>query len=207
MRPLYQPRPHRRDPDNATAASGRIGAIGGTRGVRYWSVTDKAWQSLVLDANALEGPDTNRHRRDFSAAELKSCANLYYSQHDNRSSCEVVYRMRFRQVGAARVAIETENVTPIPFLLVTAFDPGALRSLFFLEPLSPGVWGIYEVTWVGSGSLLFGVTEASFINRAAAVLSLSGGDTHGSRAAGSAVRIAAPLLSRPFSLLKYRVAV
>lgn len=147
----------------------RIGAIGATRGVRYWSVTDKAWQSLVVDASALEGPNTDKRRRDFSAAEIRSGANLYYSQHDNRSSGEVVYRMHFRQVRSALVAIETENVTPIRFLVVTAFEPGALRSLLFLEPLSPGLWGFYDITWVEPGSFLLGSTETSFINRAAAV--------------------------------------
>jgi hypothetical protein len=147
----------------------RIGAIGATSGVRYWSVTDKAWRALVIDASALNGPDYDKPRPDFSAAELRSGANLYYAQRDNRSSRAVIYRMRLRQISPALTAIETENITPIAFLVLTPFPPGALRSLLFLEALSPQVWGLYNITWVGPNSSLLGSSEASLINRATAV--------------------------------------
>jgi hypothetical protein len=148
----------------------RLGAISATQGVRYWSVTDRAWQPLVLDASALKGPDAALRRPDFSAVELRSGANLYYVQRDNRSAGGVVYRMRLRQSASARIVIETENVAPVRFFVMTMFEPGALQSLLYLQRLSTDAWGFYELTWVGPGaSFLASGLGASYVNRAAAI--------------------------------------
>jgi hypothetical protein len=148
----------------------RIGAISLLRGVRYWSVTDKAWQPLVMDASALQGPDAAQRRPDFSTSELRSGELRYYSQHDNRSSGDVVYRMRVRESSSARIVVETENVTAVRFHIVSLFEAQALRSLLFLDRLSPGIWGVYDLTRVGEGAMSLAVSyEASYINRAAAI--------------------------------------
>jgi len=46
---------------------GRFGAISTLRGIRYWSVSDRSWETLVESATAVEDPDRRTQRRDFSA--------------------------------------------------------------------------------------------------------------------------------------------
>lgn len=147
----------------------RIGAISTLRGIRYWSVTDRRWQPLVVDASALSHPDPKSRRADFPAAEMTVGSDQYYLENDNRSG-KIVQRMTVRERMPTRVVISIENLTPVRFLFVTLFEPGALQSVEFLELISPGVWGIYLLTRVGEGvSALAGGHEASYINRTAAM--------------------------------------
>jgi hypothetical protein len=55
----------------------RFGAISTSKGIRYWSVAEKSWQTLITDASALDGPDMNRRRPDFSTSELAEGKVLY----------------------------------------------------------------------------------------------------------------------------------
>jgi hypothetical protein len=147
----------------------RIGAISTLRRVRYWSVTDKLWRPLVIDAWALHRPDQRSRRPDFSAAEMTAGSELYYWENDSRSG-KIVQRLTVRERSPARAVIAIENLTPVRFLLVTLFEPGALQSVEFVELVSPGVWGIYLLTRTGEGvSALAGGHEASYINRAVAL--------------------------------------
>ncbi len=96
-------------------------------------------------------------------------SDQYYLENDNRSG-KIVQRMAVRERMPTRVVISIENLTPVRFLFVTLFEPGALQSVEFLELISPGVWGIYLLTRVGEGvSALAGGHEASYINRTAAM--------------------------------------
>jgi len=147
------------------AAFGRISSL---RGIRYWSVGDRGWRTLVTGATALDGPGTRRRRRaDFAPAEMVRGADLYFAQEDSRSSGEVVYRMRVLENGQDRVAVVVENVTSVRFLLVPLFAPGDLRCTSFLERLSPGVWGYYGLWGIRAGAQTSG-HEASSVNRALA---------------------------------------
>jgi hypothetical protein len=147
----------------------RIGAISTLRGVQYWSVTDKMWRPLVIDAWALSRPDPRSRRPDFLAAEMTAGSELYYWENDSRSG-KIVYRMTVRERSPARAVIAIENVTPVRFFLVTLFEPGALQSVEFVELVSPGVWGVYLLTRAGEGvSALAGARDASYVNRAVAI--------------------------------------
>jgi hypothetical protein len=126
----------------------RIGAISTPRSVRYWSVTDESWRPLVFDAWALHRPDPRSRRADFSAAEMTAGSELYNWENDSRSG-KIVQRMTVRKRGPARAVIAIENLTPVRFLFVTLFEPGALRSVEFVERVSRGVWGIYLLTRTG----------------------------------------------------------
>lgn len=147
----------------------RVGAISALRDVRYWSVTDKLWRPLLNDASALSRPDPRSRRADFGPAEMTAGSELYYWENDSRSG-KVVHQMTVLVRNPARLVIAIENRTPVRFLLVTLFDPGALQSVEFFDLVSPGVWGFYLLTRTGEGvSALAGGHEASYINRAVAI--------------------------------------
>jgi hypothetical protein len=147
----------------------RIGAISTLRGVRYWSVTDKIWRPLVIDASALSRPDSRSRRSDFQTAEMTEGSELYYWENDSRSG-KIVHRMTVRERSPVRVVIATENMTPVRFSFVTLFAPGALHWVEFVELVSPGVWGVYLLTQTGEGMSAFtGGDEASYVNRAVAI--------------------------------------
>jgi len=146
------------------AAFGRISSL---RGIRYWSVGDRGWRTLVTGAAALDGPRTRRRRADFAPAEMTRGADLYFAQEDSRSSGEVVYRMRVLEKGPDRVTITVENVTSVRFLLVPLFAPGDVRCTSYFERLSPEVWGYYGRWGIRAGAQTSG-HEASSVNRALA---------------------------------------
>jgi hypothetical protein len=148
----------------------RFGAISSFRGVRYWSVSDQRWRTLISDASALSGPDAAKRRVDFSIAEVTSGKDLYFTQADNRSSGQVVYRMRLSQAGPDRIVATVENVSGIWLFILRLFAPGDLHSLYVLEKLSPGVWGYYSLSGMREGATaLLGSDRASLINRANAI--------------------------------------
>ena len=94
---------------------------------------------------------------------------LYYWENESRSG-KIIHRMTVRERSPVRVAIATENVTPVRFSFVTLFEPGALQSIEFVDRVSPGVWGVYLLTRTDEGmSALAGGQEASYVNRAVAI--------------------------------------
>lgn len=154
---------------------GRFAAVSRLAAVRYWSTSDGEWRPLVTSAAALAGPDPARRRADFSVPELLSGQDVYFVQHDSRSSGEVVYRMRVLDSGPDRLVVQTENVTPIRLLLVTLFQPRALQAVHFFTRLSPTSWGYYGLsrTTEEGSSTLAGGHAASYVNRAAALFRLA----------------------------------
>lgn len=148
----------------------RFGAISGMRGLRYWSVTDKAWRELITDSAALTGSESHSRRPDFSPEELKAGAIVYFEQKEGRSSGPVVYRLRVLEAGSARIVIATENVTPGQAFLVTLFPSGSLRATYLLERRGPDVWTFYGISSTTTeASALASVSAPSYINRAAAL--------------------------------------
>ncbi len=148
----------------------RLGAVSALTTVRYWSVSDKRWRTLVTEASALDGPDAAERRPDFGVAEMRAGTDLYFAQDDNRSTGDVVYRLRVREIAPDRLVAETENVGALRYLVVPLAGPGDLQALHFLERLGPEEWGYYGLARTGAGaSPLTGGRAASHVNRAAAL--------------------------------------
>ena len=150
----------------------RFASISRLQGLRYWSVTESGWRTLITHATALDGPDLDHPRQDFSLAEMKRGAELYFAQSDNRTSGDIVYRMQVRQAGPSRLVIAIDNVTEVRRFLVPLFEPGDLQSVHYLERTAQGRWSYYGLAWAGetlSSQLL--IPEASYVNRALALYS------------------------------------
>jgi hypothetical protein len=147
----------------------RFGALSAWRGIQYWSVTDGRWDTLIADAAALDGSSAARRRADFTLGELKSGANLYFLQQDNRSSNAVTYRMKVEALDANRLIITVENVSAVSVFIFTAYDAGDLKSTYVFERLSPAVWGYYSLSGAREGLAFVGNHDSSYLNRALAI--------------------------------------
>jgi hypothetical protein len=151
----------------ADALLARSGAVSTLRGLRYWSVTDQAWKTLIHDAFAVTDVAGTTRRGDFRPNELQPGVSLYTAQRDSGSSGMVIYKMRVIERTPARIAISVVNVSPMRNALLTLFAPGELQTTYFLDRLGPDDWGYYGLGGITTG-LLTGGHAASAINRAAA---------------------------------------
>jgi hypothetical protein len=156
------------EPGGADALLARFGAVAQTRGVRYWSVTDKAWRTLIQDAFAVTDATGTRSRGDFRPEELQPGIPLHLAQNDTRSSGFVIYRMTVIARTASRVVVTVVNVSPVRTSLVTLFRPGELQATYFLDRLGPDEWGYFGLWGITTG-VLTGGHAASSINRAVAL--------------------------------------
>lgn len=145
----------------------RFGAISRRPDIRYYSVTDKRTERLLTAASAVAGPDGETRRGDFSPVELADGAPHYFVQDDNRSTGEVIYSMRVVVVTANRLVVTVENTTPVKSYFIRLFDPGDLRVTYYLDQLSPGVWGYYSLSGIQESSMT-GDRRESYANRAIA---------------------------------------
>jgi hypothetical protein len=145
-----------------------IGAISELAGMRYWSTTHKQWQTLIMSAHALAGPQPGHRRPDFTPDEIKEGALLYLEQVDNLSG-PAIYRMHIAEVSADRIVFDVENVSTMRYSFLTLFHPGEMQSIYFLERESDSVWRYYAMVRTGrNASRLATGHEASSINRAVA---------------------------------------
>ena len=151
----------------ADALLARLGAVSQLTGVRYWSVTDQAWQILIHNAVAVTDATGTDQRDDFRMEELQTGVPLYFAQHDSRSSGVVIYRMRVATRTPERIVVSVINVSPVRAFLVTLFRPGELKATYFLNRLGADEWGYYGLWGVTTNLLTSGHT-ASSINRAVA---------------------------------------
>jgi hypothetical protein len=101
---------------------------------------------------------------------MKNGHELYFAQQDNRTSEEVVYRMKVRDLSADGFTVAVENVTPIRSFMLTLFDPGDLQSVHFVRRESPGVFRFYGLAFAGESlASSLALPEASYVNRALAL--------------------------------------
>jgi hypothetical protein len=146
----------------------RIGAISETKGMMYWSTTDKQWQKLILGAYALPRLDSTQPRADFALDEISEGKTLFAEQEDNLFG-KVIYRMHIRALAPGHMVIEVENATTIKYLLIPIFDSGQAQSIYYMDQESANVWRYYAlVRTSGTAASLLGGHEASAINRAVA---------------------------------------
>lgn len=149
------------------AVLARLGAVSGTVGVRYWSVTKKAWEPLITAAHAADA--SGQARTDFSPSELTPGAALSYSQTDTGAGT-VAYRMRVMEAGPSRIVLTTENTTTIRAMLVPLFSPGELQTLTVITRQPGDAWAYSSLTRTSPrASSLTDGHEASAINRALAM--------------------------------------
>jgi hypothetical protein len=147
----------------------RFGAVSALPTIRYWSVSDKKWEDLITRASALAGPDPRQHRPDFAPAEMIGGADLFFAQDDNRSTGDVVYRLRVREFAPDRLVVATENISPVRYLLLSLAGAGDLQAVYFLQRLAGEEWGYYSLVRTGAGaSALAAGHAASYVNRAVA---------------------------------------
>jgi hypothetical protein len=147
-----------------------IGAVSELAGMRYWSTTHQQWQTLILNAHAVTGPQLTQRREDFTPDEIRSGKALYLEQADNLSGA-ATYRMHMAEASADRLVFDIENVSTMRYFFVTLFPPGEMRSIYFLDRESDSVWRYYSITRIGRNAsrLATGPGHASSsINRAVA---------------------------------------
>jgi len=152
---------------DAASLLNRFGAISSLRGINYWSIKDGQWQTLILDASALDGKDGGE-RGDFSAEELKTGAEVYFSQQDNRSSGAVTYLMRIEKAEKDRLILSVTNVSSVNFLIMPIFSPGELKAIYVLEKLSGNQWGYFNFVGNQNADSSSDQQEKSSLNRAIA---------------------------------------
>jgi hypothetical protein len=146
----------------------RIGAVSELAGMRYWSTTHQKWQTLIVSAYALSGPQPGRQRQDFTLDEMQEGKVLYLEQADNLSGT-AIYRMHIAEASANRLVFDLENVSTMRYFFVTLFLPGEMQSMYFLDHESEDVWRYYSIVRTGrNASRLATGHESSSINRAVA---------------------------------------
>ena len=147
----------------------KVGAVSATKGILYWSATQKQWKQLVLEAHASAGRENDQARPDFSAKEIAEGKTLFFHQVDNLLG-DVVYRMRIRSAAQDRLVFDVENAVPITYLTITLFDPGQIQSICYLQQESADVWRYYSLGRTsGKAAALLPGHESSSINRAVAL--------------------------------------
>ena len=145
-----------------------FGSISQLKGIRYWSVTQKQWRTLVLDAYALSGDPPKQGRDDFGLNEMTAGSVVYYEQVDNRSG-KSVYRVHILEASAERIVVEVENVSTIHYLLLPVFRQAELQSIYFLNHDTQDVWRYYSIVRTArKANRLLGGSDSSAVNRAVA---------------------------------------
>ncbi len=93
-----------------------------------------------------------------------------FSYFETSHGARTVYRMTVRERTAERLVVSTENVTPIRVGILTAFEPGAMQSVIFLDRRGPGLWGYYQTLRATEGASIIALgSDASYVNRLAAL--------------------------------------
>ena len=144
---------------------GRFAAVSGWKGIRYWSASDRRWETFITDSVALADPSAQKRRPDFTPAELKSGADFYFLRSDDSTSDPVIYRMRVAEAAPDRLVVTIGNVSPVRRLIFTLFDAGAIQSTYFVEKIGPGLWGYYALTVMHEGPMVIGNHDDAFLTR------------------------------------------
>ncbi len=128
-------------PLDAAAMLGRLGRVSALKGMAYWSFTEKKRQLLIRESFAIDHPGAMKPRADFSVAELRSAAALYFAQSDNRAAALVPYSLQLLQAGPERLALRVENIGDLRYMGFKLVAAHEMQWLMMLEPLAQGLWG------------------------------------------------------------------
>lgn len=152
----------------ATSILQKVGAISELTGMQYFSTTHNRWQTLVIEAHALDGPTGNR-RKDFTPEELTTGRTLYFAQEDNLTG-KATYALHVLNATPDRLVFETENLTTLRYFMLPMFHPGDVQSVYFLtrDP-ETNDWAYYNLarTGINASPLTAGHNDSS-TNRALA---------------------------------------
>ena len=145
-----------------------IGAISHRAGMRYWSTTHKRWQTLIVDAHALNDAQHSQRREDFTPDEMKEGEALYFEQVDNLTG-KATYRMHIVEASASRIVFDVENVSTMRYSFIPVLHPGEMQGMYFLDRESDSVWRYYGLVRTGKNTnKRIAGNESSSINRAVA---------------------------------------
>jgi hypothetical protein len=141
------------DASNASSLLARLGAISHFTGMRYWSVTDHRLEVLITAAFAIRPATPSDPRPDYSQQEMWPGQELPFSEHDNRLSEAVIYRMRVIERDERHFVVDISNVTPVKRLLFTLFSPGDIRTVFSVFQARPGVWACIALSGLNASGV------------------------------------------------------
>lgn len=156
-----------RSPRSLAQHAARLGEVSALPAVRYWSVTKVKWMPLVSDAGMLDGPE-GEPIPDPAPDDLKPGSVFHYFEAGRAG--RTVHRLSVYERSADRIVVATENVSPIRLTILTAFEPGALESVTFIDRRGSDLWGYYQMIRAteGASALALG-KDASYLNRLAAL--------------------------------------
>ena len=148
----------------------RLGAVSDMRGVQYWSHTREVWRLLILDANALNSPDPDDIRENFSDADFVPGTDLFLWRHENTPAGKLVFRLKVLERSDDRAVLALENTDQLKFLFLTVFEAGEYQFLYFVERESGISWRYFSLVRVGAGfNPLVREGGPSYINRSVAI--------------------------------------
>lgn len=146
----------------------RLGAVSAYPSIKYWSAGRQQWKALAVEAAITNGPAGLIARHDLTPDDFVLGRDHFYFERGNDSG-RTVHRLRLLERSADRAVIGIENTSPIKVKGFTAFEPGALQSVIFLERRGLGLWSFYEIARAGEGSSTLATSrEGSIVNRLAA---------------------------------------
>ncbi len=119
----------------------RVGAVSQLKGATYWSFSDRKRLVLFQEAFAVDAAGSLRPRADFSAAELRSGAELHFVHSDNRSAKLSPYSLRLVQVTADAFQVHVENTADLRFMGLLLTASHEMQWSVNIERLVPGRWG------------------------------------------------------------------
>jgi hypothetical protein len=145
----------------------RLGTVSEHTTINYWSPKKERWQPLLEDAYALTGPDAERARHDFTAAELESGEKLHLVYDDAEPVGPVVTLVEIVSVDAASFAVTSRNLTAARVIGLPIAGPGDISSYLSVEREAEDVYRYFALSSSALSMPL--LSEATQINRAVAV--------------------------------------
>ena len=119
----------------------RMGAVSLLKGATYWSYSDRKRLVLFQEAFAVDAAGSLRPRADFSAAELRSGAELHFVHSDNRSSKLSPYSLRLAQSTPETFQVLIENTADLRYMGLTLVASREMQWSVSIERLGPSRWG------------------------------------------------------------------